>query len=108
MHWLGLDGMTRRIYTYMAATGWGPLNLVATIGSWIIALGVIALVANIVFSWRFGKPAVYNPWNAGTLEWDVPLPPPSYNFARIPVVTGREPLWSRTDDDAVVTGLRTD
>ncbi|HEX6558663.1 MAG TPA: cytochrome c oxidase subunit I, partial [Longimicrobiales bacterium] len=80
MHWLGLDGMTRRVYTYMADTGWGQLNFIATVGSWIIALGVIALVLNVVWSAIAGERVPRDPWNAGTLEWDPPLPPPSYNF----------------------------
>ena len=108
MHWLGLDGMTRRIYTYAAESGWGQLNMLATVGSWIIALGVIALVLNVIWSAFAGEPAGINPWNAGTLEWDTTCPPPSYNFAHVAVVTGREPLWSRTADDSVVTGLSTD
>ena len=108
MHWLGLDGMTRRVYTYMADSGWGTLNMVSTVGSWIIALGVIGLVVNIVWSAIAGEVAIDNPWNAGTLEFGTPLPPPPYNFAHIPVVTAREPLWARSEDDAVVTGLATD
>lgn len=108
MHWLGLDGMTRRIYTYAEETGWGDLNLLATVGSWIIAAGVVVLVINIIWGLKFGKLAGYNPWNSGTLEWDVVLPPPSYNFPRIPVVTAREPIWARTHADAFVDGLAPD
>ena len=108
MHWLGLDGMTRRIYTYMADTGWGKWNKVATIGSWIIAAGVLMLVINIIVTLMSRRKVTHNPWNSGTLEYDVPLPPPSYNFLRIPVVTAREPVWARTPEDAFVTGLRDD
>lgn len=108
MHWLGLDGMTRRVYTYTRDSGWGGMNLVSSVGSWIIALGVLTLVINMLWSWRRGRVAGINPWNAGTLEWDVPTPPPSYNFSRIPVVTGRSPIWARTPQDALVEGLATD
>ncbi len=106
MHWLGLDGMTRRVYTYTASSGWGDLNLLATVGSWIIALGVVMLVANMVWSWRFGMPAGPNPWSAGTLEWDTTSPPRSYNALHTRVVRSREPLWSRTEHEPYVVGLR--
>jgi cytochrome c oxidase subunit I+III len=105
MHWLGLDGMTRRIYTYSEASGWGDLNLLATIGSWIIATGVVTLVVNILWSLLKGERAGPNPWNAGTLEWDAVSPPRPYGALHIPVVQSREPLWSRTPDEPVVSGL---
>jgi cytochrome c oxidase subunit 1 len=105
MHWLGLDGMTRRIYTYTEASGWAGLNLLATIGSWIIALGVVLLVVNILWSLRFGQPAGRNPWGAGTLEWDTESPPRPYGALHTPVVQSREPLWSRTADEPIVIGF---
>ncbi len=106
MHWLGLNGMTRRIYTYTEASGWGDLNLLATIGSWVIALGVLSLVGNMVWSWKAGAVAGSNPWGAGTLEWDTASPPRPYNALHIPVVGSREPLWTRTDDEPIVIGLK--
>jgi cytochrome c oxidase subunit I+III len=108
MHFLGLEGMPRRVYTYLPETGWGPMNLLATIGSWIIGLSVLVFVVNLVRSLRRGAPAGANPWNADTLEWATSSPPPKYNFAVLPIVEGRSALWERSPEPPVVAGLRTD
>ena len=108
MHQLGLQGMTRRVYTYLEETGWGDLNLLATIGAVTIASSVALFLFNVLRSSRAGEPAGDNPWGAETLDWGTTSPPPSYNFAHIPVVQGRSALWSRTADRPLVTGLRTD
>ncbi|HEX8245905.1 MAG TPA: cytochrome c oxidase subunit I [Longimicrobium sp.] len=105
MHFLGLMGMTRRVYTYLPSQGWGGLNLLATIGAYIIAAGVIVFLFNLVSSLRFGPLAGPDPWGADTLEWAIPSPPPPYNHARIPIVQGRAALWSMTPDRPVVVGL---
>jgi cytochrome c oxidase subunit I len=93
MHWIGLLGMPRRIYTYPAGMGWSLSNLVITIGSAVFAIGVLLLLINVVVSARRGRAAGENPWGAPTLEWSVPSPPPEYNFAVIPRVASRHPLW---------------
>jgi cytochrome c oxidase subunit I+III len=108
MHILGLNGMTRRIYTYLADTGWGPLNLVATIGAVTIALSVLLFIINAIKSWRAGEVAGADPWKSPGLEWAMSSPPPSYGFLHIPVVTGRHPLWDTSVELPVVTGLSTD
>jgi cytochrome c oxidase subunit 1 len=108
MHQLGLDGMTRRVYTYLAETGWGELNLLATIGAATIAFSVLLFLINVARSLASGERASDNPWDAETLDWGTTSPPPSYNFMHIPVVQGRSALWSRTPDSPVVIGLRTD
>ena len=108
MHQLGLEGMPRRVYTYLQETGWGDLNFVATIGATTIALGVIVFVANALWSLRAGPAAVADPWAADTLEWATSSPPPSYNFAHLPVAESREPLWTAGYELPVVTGLRAD
>jgi cytochrome c oxidase subunit I len=108
MHQLGLQGMPRRVYTYLPGMGWGNLNLIATAGGVILTLGVLTFIINAFLSRRGGALAGDNPWGADTLEWGTTSPPPSYNFLRIPVVQGREALWARTEDAAVVEGLRTD
>ncbi len=108
MHQLGLDGMPRRVYTYLAATGWGELNLLASIGAAIIALSVIVFLMNVARSLRTGVMAADNPWGADTLEWGTSSPPPPYNFARLPVVQSRNPLWWPSGPAPVVTGLRSD
>jgi cytochrome c oxidase subunit I+III len=93
MHHLGLAGMPRRIYTYAAETGWGLLNLVATIGAVGIGLSVLLFLVNVAYSLRAGERAPDNPWGGSSLEWGTPSPPPAYNFASLPVVSSREPLW---------------
>jgi len=93
MHFLGLEGMPRRVYTYPASTGWGDLNLAATAGAGLIVLSVLVFMVNVFWSYRRGNAAGDNPWRAGTLEWATSSPPPSHNFDFIPVVEGHEPLW---------------
>jgi cytochrome c oxidase subunit 1/cytochrome c oxidase subunit I+III len=93
MHWTGLAGMPRRIYTYPDGLGWNTVNLLTTIGSFILALGVLLLLVNIAVSRRRGAPAGSNPWDGPTLEWTTPSPPPPYNFAVIPAAASRHPLW---------------
>ena len=93
MHTLGLAGMPRRIYTYAEGLGWGWQNLWVTIGAYVFALGVVVFVVNFFWSWIFGEEAGPNPWDAPTLEWATPSPPPAYNFERIPIVGSRHPLW---------------
>jgi cytochrome c oxidase subunit 1 len=92
MHALGLDGMTRRIYTYTAESGWGPLNLLATVGAVIIATSMIVFAVNVIRSLRAGAVADANPWGGTTLEWATSSPPPHCGFERIPVVESRQPL----------------
>ena len=108
MHLLGLHGMPRRVYTYAGATGWGPLNLLATAGAAVLGLGVLAFVINVARSLRSGPKAPPDPWRADTLEWSTASPPPPYNFALPPTVAGRSALWEAAPDQAVVTGLCTD
>jgi cytochrome c oxidase subunit I len=93
MHITGLLGMPRRVYTYPAGIGLSVPNLISTIGAYILALGIIALVVNIFYSLRRGALAGPNPWDASTLEWSVPSPTPPYNFVVIPSVASRHPLW---------------
>jgi cytochrome c oxidase subunit I len=93
MHISGLMGMPRRIYTYPAHLGWGGPNLVTSVGSFILAIGVLLVVINVLRSLRSGAVAGANPWDAPTLEWSVPSPPPPYNFVTIPVIASRHPLW---------------
>jgi cytochrome c oxidase subunit I len=93
MHTLGLLGMPRRIYTYSANMGWNTQNLIVSLGSGLFAIGVLLLLINVVWSRKHGKPSGPNPWDAPTLEWWAPSPPPSYNFAVIPTVASRHPLW---------------
>ena len=107
MHQLGLNGMPRRVYTYLPETGWGTLNLIASIGAFILAAGVLVFIVNAFSAYRAGVVAGDNPWAADSLEWSVSSPPPHYNFHNIPVVHGRYPLWQAPEDAPVVRGLST-
>jgi cytochrome c oxidase subunit I len=93
MHIPGLLGMPRRIYTYEPGRGWDTLNLIVSIGAIIQAIAIVVFVANLLISYRRGAKAGNDPWDAWTLEWSVSSPPPSYNFASVPVVESRRPLW---------------
>jgi cytochrome c oxidase subunit 1/cytochrome c oxidase subunit I+III len=102
MHVLGLAGMPRRVYTYPAGLGWETWNLVVSAGAFAFAAGVVLLGVNVILSLRSGRRAGPNPWDAPTLEWATPSPPPPYNFAVIPSVASRHPLWEdRMADEGV-------
>jgi cytochrome c oxidase subunit 1 len=108
MHIVGLEGMTRRIYTYAPETGWGTLNMISSIGSAIIVVSVAVFIANVFYSLRRGAIAGDNPWGAASLEWATQSPPPSYVFLHVPIVVSEHPLWSEKAEFPVATGLRTD
>ena len=95
MHFLGLMGMPRRIYTYDAALGLETWNQISTIGAFILAVGVAVYLYNLALSLRKGELAGADPWDARTLEWMIPNPPPVYNFAQIPTVSVRDEFWAR-------------
>jgi cytochrome c oxidase subunit 1 len=99
MHFPGLLGMPRRIYTYEPGRGWDTLNFIVTIGVFFQAAGVATFVANLIWSYFKGERAGNDPWDAWTLEWATASPPPSYNFARIPAVRSRRPLWDLKHPD---------
>ncbi len=93
LHFAGLKGMPRRIYTYQPGRGLDALNLIASIGVLFQAAGVACFVINVLRSIRSGEVAGNDPWDAWTLEWSTSSPPPEYNFATPPVVRSRRPLW---------------
>jgi cytochrome c oxidase subunit I len=93
MHIPGVLGMPRRIYTYEPGRGWESWNLIVSIGVVFQIAGVLLFVFNLAWSYFKGKAAGNDPWDAWTLEWSTASPPPDYNFARIPVVRSRRPLW---------------
>jgi cytochrome c oxidase subunit 1 len=99
MHVPGLLGMPRRIYTYEPGRGWDMWNLIITIGVAFQAVATVIFVYNLVRSYFRGKPAGSDPWDAWTLEWSTSSPPPAYNFATIPTVRSRRPLWDLKHPD---------
>lgn len=91
---LGLNGMTRRMYTYSADTGFGPLNMLSAIGALGLTIGFIILVYNIYWSVRYSpRDKTGDPWDARNLEWATHSPVPEYNFAIIPQVNSLDALW---------------
>src|SRR5690606_21217188 len=94
MYFTGLLGMPRRSYTYLPELGFHWLNLVSTAAGFVLAVGMVAVLADLVLSLRHGPRARRNPWRAGTLEWALQHPVPAYAFASVARVQGRDPLWA--------------
>jgi len=94
-HILGLNGMPRRIATYEDGYGWNFWNLVSTVGAFVIALGVLVFIINLVISYKRGAEAGPDPWDARTIEWLTASPPPPHNWDQVPNVRARDELWQR-------------
>jgi cytochrome c oxidase subunit 1 len=93
MHFLGIDGMPRRIYTYSDSMGWDTWNLVISIGGYLTAASTLVFLVNVLRAFQKPADAPADPWDGRTLEWAIPSPPPAYNFAVVPVVRGRDAFW---------------
>jgi cytochrome c oxidase subunit I+III len=93
MHLSGLLGMPRRVYTYSAGLGWEPWNLLATIGAYLLAVGLLVVAASVVHAVRRGSPAPDDPWGGDSLEWATSSPPKPYNFPVLPLVHSLHPVW---------------
>jgi heme/copper-type cytochrome/quinol oxidase subunit 1 len=91
-HALGLSGMPRRIYTYQPGMGWSTYNLISSIGSYILALGILMSMYNFAVSYKKGKISGPDPWKGNTLEWFTTSPPPVNNFDSVPRVRSVEPM----------------
>lgn len=92
---LGFMGMQRRMYTYPGDLGWTSLNQISTVGAFLMGIGFLFIVWQVIYSIKHGERDVTgDPWNGRTLEWSLPSPAPHYNFAKIPVVTGRDAWWT--------------
>ena len=97
---LGLWGMPRRVASYPADLGWQALNVVSTIGAYIIGISFVFLLVNLWVSWRKPVPAGDNPWDAHTLEWFATSPPVHHNFERLPPIRSERPVWDYNHPDA--------
>ena len=97
MHWTGLMGMPRRVYTYEPGMGWDLPNLISSVFSFVMAFGVATVILDVVLHFRLGRRAPLNPWGADTLEWATGTPPRSYNFASQPPLSTRHPLWDHPE-----------
>ncbi len=93
LHFLGILGMPRRIYTYAPGRGWDLWNLIASLGVIVQIAGILFFVWNVIRTIRSGKTSGDDPWDAWTLEWTTASPPPEYNFEILPVVRSSRPLW---------------
>jgi cytochrome c oxidase subunit 1 len=91
-HSMGLSGMPRRVYDYPDNAGWGDYNLISTIGSFILGIGVLISLINVLLSFRKGQKAGNDPWKGNTLEWFTSSPPPENNFDIVPRVRSVEPM----------------
>ncbi|MEO7456565.1 MAG: cytochrome c oxidase subunit I [Gemmatimonadaceae bacterium] len=105
MHIVGLLGMPRRIYTYEGGLGWDVYNGVETAGAFLFAAGFVLFLVNVWRSRTHGEPAGANPWDAPTLEWSVSSPPPPYNFAVLPTIGSRHPLWEDRLDEGTARSV---
>lgn len=97
MHWTGVMGMPRRIWTYAAETGWGPINMVSTVGAFLFAAGFALFAWDVLRPKRNEPPAPRNPWEAGTMEWAKEVPGKPWGCRSIPLITTRYPLWEQED-----------
>jgi cytochrome c oxidase subunit I len=102
-HQLGLEGMPRRVVTYRASDDFGALNMVSTIGSFILGVGVLVFVWNVIRSLRGGLPAGDDPWDGQTLEWATTSPPPERNFDALPPIRSERPFFDQKYGDLVET-----
>ncbi|HQS17190.1 cytochrome c oxidase subunit I [Reyranella sp.] len=102
MHLTGLLGMRRRVHTYPEEAGWTLLNLVSSVGSFVMAFGFALFAIDVALHLYYARRRSRNPWTAGTLEWAMPIPTPAYNIASLPTVADREPL---ADAPALATSL---
>ncbi len=98
-HMLGIAGMPRRVWTYPDLPHWQILNMISTVGAFVLGISTLFLFCNFLWSRKHGAAAGENPWDAWTLEWATSSPPPVYNFAQIPPVHGPRPLWDLKHPD---------
>jgi cytochrome c oxidase subunit 1 len=93
MHFLGMEGMPRRYYSYGEGSGWWFWNIIVSFGAYFLGASILLFVYNVAVSLKKGKIAGNNPWDAPSLEWSISSPPPVYNFKDLPEIEHRDPLW---------------
>ena len=103
MHFLGLNGMPRRTWTYDSNLGWNGANFLSTLGAYLLGVGILIYVLTLVWSYFRGAIAGPDPWDARTLEWSIPSPPPDYNFRALPMVHARDAWWYEKQHHAETT-----
>ncbi len=103
MHLLGLLGMPRRVYTYQSGLGWDGWNMLETVGSYVLLVGLSLTAFNVIRALRQGPRAPDNPWGGDTLEWATTSPPQDYNFAVVPTVHSLHPMW---DEESLASMVR--
>ncbi|OKI67381.1 cytochrome c oxidase subunit I [Micromonospora sp. CB01531] len=108
MHLYGLFGMPRRVYTYRSDLGWDVGNLISSIGSYVLALGLLLVLIGVVHAIRRGRPAGPDPWEGDSLEWSAASPPEAYNFPVIPCVHSLHPTWDERTVESTTTGATKD
>jgi cytochrome c oxidase subunit 1 len=96
MHQLGLSGMPRRIADYSPDAGWTILNMISTVGAFMIAVSILPFLINVIATFINGEPAGDDPWEGNTLEWATTSPPPPHNFDRLPPIHSERPLFFLT------------
>jgi heme/copper-type cytochrome/quinol oxidase subunit 1 len=106
MHIVGIMGMPRRIYTYAANLGLQPMNELMTFGAFLLGVGILMSIVNLLYSLKHGAVAGNNPWYSDGLEWAMSSPPPDYEVVHIPAVATRHPLWDTFDEDEDPGDLR--
>jgi len=93
MHFLGLNGMPRRTFTYDPNLGWNTANFIASVGAFVLGIGIAVYFAVMIYTYYKGEKVGRDPWDGRTLEWSLPNPPPEYNFRVIPTVHDRDAFW---------------
>jgi cytochrome c oxidase subunit 1 len=103
---LGLDGMPRRVAAYLPSNGWTTLNVISTVGAFIIGASFLFFLANLWVSWRDPIPAGDNPWDGHALEWFTSSPPPHHNYSQLPPIRSERPTWdyNHPEHRTLVTG----
>jgi cytochrome c oxidase subunit 1 len=103
---LGLDGMPRRVAAYLPGNGWTTLNVISTVGAFIIGASFLFFLANLWISWRDPIPAGDNPWDGHALEWFTSSPPPHHNYTQLPPIRSERPTWdyNHPEHRTLVTG----